>query len=49
VTPRIGSTEFTTSLFPKGELYLIPIKAAVRTAERLELGDHVEIRMRLDA
>ena len=44
----IGSTEFRTSLFPKGEFYLVPIKDAVRKAERLELGDTVTIRLHLD-
>lgn len=45
----IGQTEFTTSLFPKGDLYLVPIKAAVRRAETLMLGDQVTVRLRLDA
>lgn len=48
VTARIGATEFTTSLFPKGELYLVPVKNAVRAAEGLELGDHVTVRLHLD-
>ncbi len=48
VTARIGATEFTTSLFPKGELYLVPVKNAVRATEGLELGDHVTVRLHLD-
>ena len=36
-------------MFPKGEYYLVPIKDAVRKAERLELGDTVTIRLHLDA
>lgn len=48
VTARIGRTEFTTSLFPKDEGYLVPIKAAVRRAEHVELGDLVTIRLELD-
>ena len=44
----IGQTEFRTSLFPKGELYLVPIKQAVRKAEQLELGDRVTLRLVLD-
>ena len=48
VKARIGSTEFTTSLFPKGNLYLVPVKVAVRKAERLELGDRVTVRLSLD-
>lgn len=46
---RIGATDFTTSLFPKGDRYLVPIKAAVRRAEDLTLGDAVTVRLRLDA
>ena len=45
---HIGHTDFRTSLFPKDERYLVPIKQAVRTAERLSLGDEVSIRLRLD-
>ncbi len=42
---RIGKTEWTTSLFPKDELYIVPIKASVRKAEKLEEGDEVTIRL----
>jgi len=45
VTARIGNTEWTTSLWPKDERYLIPLKAAVRRAEGLELGDEVTVRL----
>ncbi len=48
VTVRIGRTEFTTSLFPKGDFYLVPLKVAVRRAERLELGDTVTVHLHLD-
>ncbi len=48
VKARIGSTDFTTSLFPKGELYLVPVKDAVRRAEQLSLGDNVTVRLVLD-
>lgn len=45
---RIGNTEWETSLFPKDGLYLVPIKASVRKAEKLEEGDkvtlHLEVR-----
>ena len=49
VKARIGSTDFTTSLFPKGESYLVPVKDAVRRAEQLSLGDDVTVRLVLDA
>ena len=42
---RIGKTEFQTSLFPKDDLYIVPIKASVRNAENLEEGDNVNIRL----
>ncbi len=48
VRARIGQTEFTTSLFPKGDMYLVPIKVAVRRAEGLALGDEVAIHLELD-
>ncbi len=48
VRARIGRTDFTTSLFPKGDRYLVPIKVAVRRAEDHELGDNVKIRLHLD-
>ena len=42
---RIGKTTWTTSLFPKDGLYLVPIKASVRKAENLEEGDQVTVRL----
>ncbi len=44
-TVRIGSTEWTTSLFPKNGRYLLPVKAGVRRAEKLEEGDTVAVRL----
>jgi hypothetical protein len=45
VIVRIGKTQFKTSLFPKDGRYLVPIKASVRKAEKLEKGDQVTIRL----
>lgn len=45
VTVRIGKTEWQTSLFPKDERYLVPIKARVRKAETLAEGDSVNIQL----
>ena len=45
VRVRIGRTAFTTSLFPKDGGYLGPVKDAVRKAERLALGDTVEVEL----
>jgi hypothetical protein len=48
VEVRIGATPFRTSLFPKGDRYLVPVKVAVRRAEGLELGDSVAVQLHLD-
>lgn len=40
---RIGETEWTTSLFPKGGRYLVPLKDRVRKAEGLAEGDEVTV------
>lgn len=45
VTVEIGETRFTTSLFPKDGRYLVPIKANVRKAEKLEQGDEISMRV----
>src|SRR3954465_154720 len=45
VTARIGGTEWTTSLWPKDDLYVLPIKTSVRKAEQLELDDVVDVRL----
>jgi len=49
VRARIGRTDFTTSLFPRADRYLVPVKDAVRRAEGLALGDEVTVQLRLDA
>ncbi len=43
VTARIGNTTWTTSLFPKNDAYLVPLRASVREAEDIELGDRVDV------
>lgn len=47
VTVRIGKTEWQTSLFPKDDCYLVPIKASVRKAENIEEGDNVTIQIEI--
>jgi len=49
VAARIGATDFTTSLFPRGETYLLPIKMAVQRSEGIGLGDRVSVTMRVIA
>ncbi len=42
VDARIGRTTFRTSIFPgDGTTYVLPVKRAVREAERLELGTRI--------
>ena len=45
VTARIGKTTWATSLFPKDGRYIVPLKADVRKAESLELGDLASLRL----
>ena len=45
VNVRIGETAWKTSLWPKDDRYIVPIKASVRKAEQLEEGDAVAIRL----
>ncbi len=48
VLAEIGETSWTTSLFPKDGGYVVPIKAAVRKRERLELGDAVHVVLSIE-
>jgi hypothetical protein len=48
VEARIGSTRWTTSLFPKGGGYVVPLKDVVRNGEQLEVGDTVTVRLVVD-
>lgn len=45
VTVQIGKTEWKTSLFPKNEQYLVPVRVSVQRAENLHVGDQVAIRL----
>ena len=47
VEARIGETAFTTALFPKDGVYLLPLKAAVRKAEGIEVGEQLEATLAL--
>jgi len=48
VRATIGRTEFTTSLFPRDGVYLVPVKNAVRLPEKLVLGQTVEVELQID-
>jgi len=47
VKAQIGDTEYTTSLFPKDGLYLVPIKLKVQKAENVNVGEVVTIRIEI--
>jgi hypothetical protein len=49
VTVRIGGSEWDTSLFPQDGRFVMPVKAAVRRAERLEEGDTPTVRVKIRA
>ena len=44
----IGSTRWTTSLFPKDGGYVVPLKDKVRNAEGIAVGDTVTVRLAVD-
>jgi hypothetical protein len=48
VSAQIGRTDWRTSLWPKDGGYIVPVRAGVRRAERLELGDVVTVRLAVD-
>jgi hypothetical protein len=48
VTARIRGTGWKTSLYPKDGRYVVPVKAWVRRAEALEVGDLVTVRLTVD-
>jgi hypothetical protein len=48
VEVTLGASTWRTSVFPdKARGYVLPVKAAVRRREGLELGDRVEIELTL--
>jgi hypothetical protein len=49
VTVQIRETGWKTSLFPKDGGYIVPVKAQVRKAEGLEVGDKVTVCLAVDA
>jgi hypothetical protein len=48
VEVSVGYTSWTTALWPKDGQYIVPLKDWVRRAERLQLGDTVEVRLTVD-
>lgn len=50
VTATIGATSWKTSIFPdaKAGVYVLPLKKAVRKAEKVEAGDTATVKVELD-
>ncbi len=50
VRVQIGATTWSTSVFPdtKREAYVLPVKQGVRTAERIDAGDRVEVSLSVE-
>jgi hypothetical protein len=49
VEATIGDFDFTTSLFPRGDTYMLPVKVAVQKAASVGLGDKVHVELRINA
>jgi len=47
VHARIGKTRWKTSLFPKDGRFIVPVKASVRKAERIDEGDIVTVQLEI--
>jgi hypothetical protein len=49
VEARIGTTVWRTSIFPGGDggCYVLPVKKAVRKAQKIEAGDTAEVTVEL--
>lgn len=48
VAAQIGGSGWKTSLWPKDGRYIVPVKAWVRKAEALEVGDLVTVSLAVD-
>jgi len=48
VTVTIGLTTWKTSLWPKDGGYVVPLKAAARKAESIDVGDTVAVVLAVD-
>ncbi|HET6167610.1 MAG TPA: DUF1905 domain-containing protein [Marmoricola sp.] len=48
VAVQVGETRWTTSLWPKDDAYVVPLKDMVRRAEDLEVGDTVSLVLTVD-
>jgi hypothetical protein len=49
VAATVGGVTFTTSLFPKDDTYLLPLKVAVRRKANITVGDTIAVAMTVGA
>src|SRR5881392_3712444 len=49
VEARIGDVAFKTSLFPKDQTYLLPLKDAVRRKANITAGDTISVDLTVQA
>ncbi|MVU77365.1 DUF1905 domain-containing protein [Nocardia sp. ET3-3] len=47
VKVTVGGSRWSTSIFPDRTTYVMPVKKAVRVAEELEVGDPVQVELRI--
>jgi len=49
VRVRVGKSEWLTSVFPdkKSRCYFLPIKAAIRKTEKLNIGDLADVQLNI--
>lgn len=47
-TVRVGDTEESTALIPRESVYLVPLKARLRRAQHIDLGDVVTLTLCVD-
>ena len=48
VEVQVGTTHFTTSLWPKDGGYVVPLKVKARRSEGIDLGDVITVRLTVD-
>ena len=48
VAARIGTTAWSTSLWPKDGGYIVPLRTSVRRGEGIDLGDAVTVHLRVE-
>ncbi|RDH80190.1 DUF1905 domain-containing protein [Mycolicibacterium moriokaense] len=46
---RIGETEVETSLMPRDDVYLVPLKVSIRRPTQIDDGDVVRLRLSVGA